>query len=64
MDGRTAGLSGMGVTSETGRSKSHRRKRSQYYEAEVHTSDASIESDDRPSFRLERSPTLAKGKAM
>ena len=33
-------------------SKSHRRKRSQYYEAEIHSSQATIEEDDLPSKRL------------
>ena len=41
--------------------RSHRRKRSRYYEAEIHSSEATVESEDLPSFRLERQPTLARG---
>ena len=36
----------------------HKRKRSRYYEAEVHSSEATIESDDLPSHRLDRSASL------
>lgn len=32
--------------------KTHKRKRSRYYEAEVHSSEADVESEDLPSFRL------------
>lgn len=38
--------------------RSHRRKRSQYYEAEVHSSEATVESFELPSTRLERSMTI------
>ena len=31
---------------------SHRRKRSQYYEAEIHSSEATIQSDELPSARI------------
>ena len=36
-------------------STQHRRERSQYYEAEVHSSEATVQSDDRPSARLDQS---------
>lgn len=36
----------------------HRRKRSRYSENEVHSSQATIEEEDLPSVRLEKSPRL------
>ena len=37
----------------------HRKRRSQYFEAEVHTSEASIEDDDRPSQRVQQENPVA-----
>ena len=37
---------------------SHRRKRSRYDEAEIHTTEMTVEEEERPSARLEKSPTL------
>ena len=45
-------------TDREGTLPSHRRKRSQYYEAEIHSSEATVESDDRPSQRLQGSVAL------
>ena len=44
-----------GKTSARQSSKHHRKKRSQYYEAEVHSSEATVDSFELPSARLERS---------
>ena len=36
----------------------HKRKRSRYYEAEIHSSEATVEEEDLPSQRLARSKTF------
>lgn len=41
--------------------RQHTRKRSQYLEAEVHSSEATVQSDDRPSFRLDKSIEMGMG---
>ena len=42
----------------------HKRERSQYYEGEVHSSQASIPDDDLPSARLDASPRLEPKKSL
>ena len=49
---------GGGVLANTGLSSRHRKKRSRYFEAEIHSSEATVESEDLPSARLERTQTL------
>ena len=46
------------VAGESSRRSTHRRKRSRYYEAEVHSSEATVQSDDRPSARLDKQSNL------
>ena len=40
------------ATSAVSDRKTHKRKRSRYYEAEIHSSEADVESEDLPSYRL------------
>ena len=39
--------------------KTHKRKRSRYYEAEIHSSEADVESEDLPSYRLTDAKDMA-----
>ena len=42
----------------------HKRHRSQYYEGEVHSSQASIQEEDLPSARLEHTPHIEARKSL